>query len=219
VSLLHELARLLCARMQFEDPIDMARRRLDEAGGMTAIPDPASVDRVERFRWDEVIAMLPPAAAAPALDIFGKLHLAKLARRTVRMRFSAATRFRLARLKAMAALRVSRPFSQRFKTERAWAERWLHMIDRSMSRQQNSVAEIIQTAELISGHGDAYQNGLAKWNVIVDGLIKPTCDGTLPLVTLGDAVREARMAALEGAGDEGVRKAVELMRSRCLQRA
>lgn len=213
---LAELARLLSDRMHFEDPIRIAQLKLAEAGGANARPDSASVDRIEKFRWDEVIPMLPPKAAAPALDLFQRLRLARLSRRSVRLRFSSRTRFKLQRLKWLAAARITRPFSERFKRERVWVERWLHMIDRSLVKQPEATVAIVRTASLIKGHGDAYQNGLAQWNAIIDGLVKPTCDGTLPLRRLGDAIQEVREAAIGEQAQGRLLNAVEQLRSQAL---
>jgi hypothetical protein len=187
-----ELARLLSARMHFEDPIRIAQRRLAEAGGVAAAPDPAAADRVERFRWDEIARMLPVAAAEVALDILPRLGLAG---RHLALRFGARSRFGLRWLRGLAALRITRPFSLRFRIERAWVERWLHMIDRSLLTQPAAAAEIVRTAALIEGHDDAYWDRMAQWHAIIDGLVKPVCDGTLPLPRLGEAVRTARHTA------------------------
>lgn len=216
---LAELAQLLSDRMHFEDPIQIAQLQLAAAGGVTAEPDSASLDRIEKFRWDEVIPMLPPALAAPALNLFLRLRLAKLSRRSVRLRFSSKTRFRLQRLKWLAALRITRPFSERFKLERVWVERWLHMVDRSLVKQPEATVAIVRTASLIRGHGDTYQNGLAQWNVIIDGLVKPTCDGDLPLPKLGDAIQEAREAAIGEQWQSRLLTAVEQLRMQALARA
>ncbi|MCR6734302.1 MAG: indolepyruvate oxidoreductase subunit IorB [Afipia sp.] len=213
---LAELAQLLSDRMHFVDPIRIAQLKLAEAGGANAQPDPVSVDRIEKFRWDEVIPMLPPKAAAPALDLFQRLRLARLSRRSVRLRFSSRTRFKLQRLKWLAAARVTRPFSERFKRERVWVERWLHMIDRSLVKQPEATVAIVRTASLIKGHGDTYQNGLAQWNAIIDGLVKPTCDGTLPLRRLGDAIQEVREAAIGEQAQGRLLNAVEQLRSQAL---
>jgi hypothetical protein len=213
---LGELAQLLSDRMHFEDPIRVAQIKLSEAGGVNAEPNASSIDRVERFRWDEVIPMLPPKAAAPALDIFKRLRLARLSRRSVTLRFSSAGRFSLRKLKWLAALRITRPFSERFKLERVWVERWLHMVDRSLVKQPEATVAIVQTANLIRGHGDAYQNGLAQWNAIIDGLVKPTCDGDLPLPALGIAIREAREAAVGEQAQSRLTSAVEQLRLRAL---
>lgn len=214
-----ELAQLLSDRMHFEDPISIARSKLAEAGGLLAEPRATSIDRIEKFRWDEVIPMLPPAAAAPALDAFRRLRLARLARRSVTLRFSSRTGFKLRRLKWLAAARITRPFSERFKRERIWVERWLHMVDRSLVKHPEAAAEIVRTANLIRGHGDVYQNGLAQWAVIMDGLVKPACDGALPLPSLGGAIQEARQAAAGDQWQAGLLAAVEQLRHRAVARA
>jgi hypothetical protein len=213
---LPELAQLLSNRMHFEDPIRVAQLKLMDAGGVNAEPDERSIDRVERFRWDEVIPMLPPKAAAPALDIFKRLRLARLTRRSVTLRFSNRSRFALRKLRWIAALRITRPFSERFKKERVWVERWLHMVDRSLVKQPEATVAIIRTAGLIKGHGDVYQNGLAEWNLIIDRLVKPTCDGDLPLSRLGEAINEAREAAGNDHDQGRLLTAVEQLRARAL---
>ena len=209
-----ELAQLLSDRMHFEDPIRIAQLKLAEAGGINAGPDPSSVDRVEKFRWDEVIPMLPSKAAAPALNLFQRLRLAGLSRRSVRLHFSSKTGFRLLRLKWLAAARITRPFSERFKRERVWVERWLHMVDRSLVKQPAATVAIVRTASLIKGHGDTYRDGLTEWNAIIDGLVKPACDGMLPLLDLGDAIQEAREAAVGEQAQSRLLNAVEQLRLR-----
>lgn len=213
---LPELAQLLSDRMHFEDPIRVAQLKLADAGGTGAEPNQRSADRVERFRWDEVIPMLPSKAAGPALDIFKRLRLARLTRRSVTLRFSTKTPFALRKLKALAALRVTRPFSERFKKERVWVERWLHMVDRSLVKQPEATVAIIRTANLIRGHGDVYQSGLAEWNVIIDRLVKPTCDGDLPLAKLGDAITDAREAAGSEHDQNRLLSVVEQLRAQAL---
>lgn len=208
---LAELARLLAARMQYEDPIRIAQLKLAEAGGATAVPDPASIDRIEQFRWDDIIRMLPSAAVASALNAFRRLRLGRLLGRSLKLRFSSTGRFRLLRLKGLAALRITRPFSERFKTERTWVERWLHMVDRSLVKHPEAAADIVRSAGLIAGHGDAYHQGLAEWSVIIDGLVKPACDGTLKLPDLAAAIREVRRAA---DGEVGPRRLRAMMDAR-----
>ncbi len=213
---LPELAQLLSDRMHFEDPIRVAQLKLLDVGGPDVEPHERFTDRVERFRWDEVIPMLPTKAAAPALDVFRRLRLARLTRRSVTLRFSAKSRFALRKLKWLAALRITRPFSDRFKKERVWVERWLHMVDRSLIKQPEATVAIIRTATLIKGHGDAYQNGLAEWNAIIDRLVKPTCDGDLPLRRLGDAIAIAREADAAVQDPSRVLIAVEQLRTQAL---
>ncbi len=93
-------------------------------------------------------------------------------------------------------MRRWRLFSVRYAKERAWVERWLHMISRSLDKQPAAAADIVQTATMIQGYGDAYRQGLADWHAIIDGLAKPTFDGVLPLADLAGAIAEARAAAM-----------------------
>lgn len=210
---LGELASLLSQRMQFEDPIRIAQLKLTEIGGVAAKPDRNSSVRVEKFRWDEIIQMLPSVAAAKALNVFARLRLARLSNRTVTMRFRGTGYFSLLRLRGLTALRISRPFSQRFKAERTWVERWLHMVDRCLVKHPAAAPEVVRTAMLIGGHGDQRHHGLSKWNVIIDSLVKPSCDGTLPLQNLSNAVRDAREAAMEESGNSRLLHVVEDIRA------
>jgi hypothetical protein len=90
------------------------------------------------------------------------------------------------------------------------------MVDRSLIKQPEATVAIIRTATLIKGHGDAYQNGLAEWNAIIDRLVKPTCDGDLPLRTLGDAIAIARDADAAVQDPSRVLIAVEQLRTQAL---
>ena len=114
----------------------------------------------------------------------------------VSIRFSTASRWGIRRLKIEAGLRRWRLFSVRYAKERVWVERWLHMIDRSLTKQPAAAPAIVQTATMIQGYGDVYRQGLADWHAIIDGLAKPTFDGVLALPDLAGAVAEARAAAL-----------------------
>ncbi len=87
------------------------------------------------------------------------------------------------------------------------------MIDRCLAKQPAAAPEVVRTALLIKGHGDQYHHGLSTWNVIIDSLVKPTCDGTLPLHTLSDAVREAREAGMEEAGNGRLLNVIEQIRA------
>ena len=112
-------------------------------------------------------------------------------RKQVSIRFSTKSRWRVRRLKIEASLRRWRRFSVRYARERVWVERWLHMIDRALTKQPEAASAIVQTATMVQGYGDAYRQGLADWHAIIDGLAKPTFDGVLPLKDLAGAVAEA----------------------------
>ena len=114
-----------------------------------------------------------------ALEWLGRLH------QPVSIRFSNASRWGIRRLKIEASLRRWRMFSVRYARERVWVERWLHMIDRSLTKQPEAAPEIVQTATMVQGYGDAYRQGLADWHAIIDGLAKPTFDGAARLAGSG----------------------------------
>jgi hypothetical protein len=191
-ALLGEIARLMAERMSYDDPIRIAQTKLAELGAGPGNPRAPGIDNVRKFRWDELVGALPATLADPLLGILewrGWLH------RPVSIRFSTAGRLSIRRLKIEAGLRRWRLFSVRYGTERAWVERWLHMIDRALNKQPQAAAEIVQTATMIHDYGDVYRQGLADWHLIIDGLAKPTFDGALALPDLADAIRQARAAA------------------------
>ena len=132
------------------------------------------------------------------------------------IRFSAESRWGVRRLKIEAALRRWRLFSVRYAKERAWVERWLHMIDRALTKQPRAAAAIVQTAAMIQGYGDVYRQGMADWHAIIDGLAKPTFDGALPLLDLAADIAEARAAAMPDPRQAALTRAIAEIRARAL---
>jgi hypothetical protein len=201
-----EVARLMAARMSYEDPIRIAQLTL-----ATLEETSAPVNEVKKFRIDELVGALPAIAAEPILDTLEWLGWLRL---PVSIRFSTASRWGIRRLKFEAGLKRWRLFSVRYPKERAWAERWLHMIDRSLTKQPGAVPAIVQTAEMITGYGDPYRQGMADWNAIIDGLVKPTFDGVLDLTDLGAAVAEARAAVLPDPRQAALKRKIAEIRAR-----
>jgi hypothetical protein len=206
-----EIARLMAMRMSYEDPIRIAQLKLAEIDGGGA--HAASADDVRKFRLDELVSALPAAVADPvlsALEWAGWLH------KPVSIRFSTASRWGIGRLKIEASLRRWRRFSVRYTKERVWVERWLHMIDRSLTKQPDAAPAIVQTATMVQGYGDGYRQGLADWHAIIDGLAKPTFDGVLPLQDLAGAVAEARAAARPDPRQAALKRTIAEIRARAL---
>jgi hypothetical protein len=192
-TLLVEIARLMAVRMCYDDPIRIAQLTLAEAGVPKKGRAARRVDRKCRFRLDELVSPLPEIIADPVLDtleFLGWLH------KPVKMRFNATSWLGIKRLKIESWLRRWRLLSVRYPKERAWVERWLHMIDRCLTKQPQAVAEIVQTATMVNGYGDHYRHGLADWHLIIDQLAKPVFDGVLVVPDLAEAIRLARAAAL-----------------------
>jgi hypothetical protein len=192
VAILTDIARLMAMRMSYEDPIRIAQLKLAELNERPGSPARPAVE-IRKFRLDELISALPAAIAELLL---GAVEWAGWAHKNVSIRFSTASWLGIRRLKMEAGLKRWRRYSVRYAKERAWVERWLHMIDRSLTKQPAAAPAIVQTATMIVGYGDGYRQGMADWNAIIDGLAKPTFDGVLALPDLAGAIAEARAAAV-----------------------
>jgi hypothetical protein len=208
-AMLAEIARLMAVRMSYEDPIRIAQLKLVELGGKPGA-SAGSVD-VRKLRLDEVIGALPAIIAEYVLDA---LEWVGWTHKRVSIRFSTASRLGIRRLKMEGGLRRWRLLSVRYAKERVWVERWLHMIDRSLTKQPQAAPAIIQSATMIEGYGDVYRQGMADWNAIIDGLAKPTFDGVLALPDLGNAVIEARAAALPDPRQAALKRKIAEIRAR-----
>jgi hypothetical protein len=208
-AMLTEIARLMAARMSYEDLIRIAQLKLAGVADRSRT-QARSVD-VRKFRLDELVSVLPAVIAEYLLDA---LEWAGWNHRNVKLRFSSKSWFGILRLKMGAGLRRWRRYSVRYAKERVWVERWLHMIDRSLTKQPQAAPVIVQTATMIEGYGDVYRQGLADWNAIIDGLAKPTFDGVLALPDLGSAVTEARAAALPDPRQSALKRKIAEIRAR-----
>ena len=205
-----EIARLMAARMSYEDPIRIAQLALVALQDGSGAPG-APINEVRKFRIDELIGALPAIVAEPVLDTLewvGWLHM------PVSIRFNSTSRWGIRRLKIEVVLRRWRLLSVRYPKERAWVERWLHMIDRGLTKQPAAVPAIVQTATMIKGYGDSYRQGMADWNAVIDGLVKPTFDGVLDLPDLAGAILEARAAVLPDPRQAALKRAIAEIRAR-----
>ena len=207
-AMLGDIAQLMAMRMSYQDPIRIAQLKLVEHETQG---EPTGDRR--KFRIDELVGALPAVVAEPVLDV---LEWVDWTHAPVSIRFSTASRLGIRRLKIEAGLRRWRLLSVRYAKERVWVERWLHMIDRSLTRQPQATSAIIQTATMIEGYGSLYRHGLADWHAIIDGLVKPTFDGVLPLSDLADAIAEARAAVMPDARQIALKRKIAEIRARAL---
>jgi hypothetical protein len=213
-NMLGEIARLMAMRMSYEDPIRIAQLKLAEFQNAANDPRASSAEVMRlKFRIDELIGALPAVIAEPVLDA---LEWIGWTHRPVSIRFSTKTQWGIRRLRVEASLRRWRRFSVRYTKERAWVERWLHMISRSLEKQPRAAAVIVQTATMIQGYGDPYRQGMADWHAIINGLAKPTFDGVLPLADLDGAIREARVAAMPDRRQVALKRTIAEIRARVL---
>ncbi|WFU16330.1 DUF6537 domain-containing protein [Bradyrhizobium sp. CB3481] len=209
-QMLADIARLMAVRMSYEDPIRIAQLKLAELASGAGAPS-RSVD-VRKFSLDELIGALPAVIAEYILDALDWVGWTR--RMRVSIRFSTKSRFGIRRLKIEAGFRRWRLLSVRYARERVWVERWLHMIDRALTKQPQAAPAIIHTATMIVGYGDVYRQGMADWNAIIDGLAKPTFDGVLPLSDLAGAVAEARAAAVPDPRQAALKRKIAEIRAR-----
>ena len=210
-AMLVEIAQLMAMRMSYEDPIRIAQLKLAELEMAPGGPHVQHADNVCKFRLDELIGALPAVIAEPILDALewvGWVH------KPISIRFSTKSRWGIRRLKIEASLRRWRLFSVRYAKERVWVEHWLHMIDRSLTKQPKAASAIVQTATMVQGYGDAYRQGLADWHAIIDGLAKPAFDGVLPLPDLAAAVVEARAAVTPDPRQAALKRTIAEIRAR-----
>jgi hypothetical protein len=207
-AMLLEIARLMAMRMSYEDAIRIAQLKLLE---LEAYPDTPRADDVRRLRLDEMVETLPAVVAEPVLDVLNWLGWVH---KRVKIHFSTASRFSIRRLKIEASLRRWRRYSIRYSKERNWVERWLHMIDRALTMQPAAAPAVVDTATMVQGYGDAYRYGLADWHTIIDGLAKPTFDGTLRLSDLAGAIAEARASAMPDPRQAALKRKIAEIRAR-----
>ena len=205
-----EIARLMAMRMSYEDPIRIAQLKLAEieaAAGVRGV-DRTTSGNSGSTNWSARCRRWSPSRCSTCSNGWDGLH------KPVSIRFSTASRWGIRRLKIEAALRRWRLFSVRYAKERVWVERWLHMIDRSLTKQPDGGSAIVQTATMVQGYGDVYRQGLADWHAIIDGLAKPTFDGVLPLTDLAGAVAEARAAAMPDPRQAALKRTIAEIRAR-----
>jgi hypothetical protein len=210
-AMLGEIAQLMAMRMSYEDPIRIAQLKLAELDGGAGARAPST--EIKKFRVGELIDSLPATVADPVLDV---LEMLGWQHRRVAIPFSTASRLGIRRLKIEAGFRRWRQFSTRFEQERVWVERWLHMLSRSLVKQPAAASAVVETATMIQGYGDDYRQGLANWHAVIDGLVKPTFDGALPLTDLGSAIAEARDAIKPDPRQVSLKRAIAQIRARAL---
>lgn len=208
-GLFRELADLLAARMSFNDPIRVSQIVL----GRATLADPArsAIDppnNIYRPEIQEFVAMFPRDYAETVADA---VALAKPLRGRMRIHLD-GVRGR-ARLQFFLRFRRIRPMSLRNAREASAIERWLHMVDRALTKHPAAAAEVVRSVDVIRGFGTNRRLSLENWNLIINGLAKPVFDGALALPQLAAALARARSAALEDASGEELRRTIADIRA------
>jgi hypothetical protein len=208
-ELFHEIADLLAARMSFNDPIRVAQIVL----GQAPLADPATstiapANNLYRPEIQEFVAMFPRDQAGLIADGLAAMKMLR-----GRMRIHLDRAWGIIRLRMFLRFRRIRPMSLRYARESSSTERWLHMIDRALTKQPGAVAEVVRSVSLVSGYGAAYRLSLENWNLIINSLAKPVFDGELVLPQLPVALARARNAAIADASGEELRRTIADIRA------
>jgi hypothetical protein len=208
-ELFREIADLLAARMSFNDPIRVSQIVLGHAP--LADPETSTIappNNLYRPEMQEFVAMFPRDQAEMIRDALAAM---KMLRGRMRIYFDRA--WGRVRLRMFLRFRRIRPSSLRYAKESSSTERWLHMIDRALTKQPDAVLEVVRSIRLVSGYGATYRLSLDNWNLIITRLAKPVFDGELALPQLPDALSRARSAAIADVSGEELRRTIADIRA------
>jgi hypothetical protein len=209
IDLFRDIADLLAIRMSFNDPIRVSQIVL----GQAQLADPATstiapANNVYRPEMQEFVAMFPRDQAETIADALATVRMLR-----GRMRIHIDGMGGRARLRFFLRFRRIRPMSLRYAKESSSTERWLHMIDRALTKQPAATGEVVHSIRVVSGYGAHYRLSLENWNLIINKLAKPVFDGELALPQLPEALSRARSAAIADASGEELRRTVADIRA------
>lgn len=117
------------------------------------------------------------------------------------------------RLRALAAMKRWRHRSLRHAEEMDWLALWLGHVEAALDRAPEAAIEIVETARLVRGYGSTYKRGLRNWRLIESEIVAPCLDGRYPARLLGDAVLQARLAALKDPEGTALDQVVDAFRA------
>jgi hypothetical protein len=208
-ELFREIADLLAARMSFNDPIRVAQIVLGQAP--LADPETSTIappNNLYRPEMQEFFAMFPRDQAEMIADGLTAIRMLR-----GRMRIYTDRAWGRARLRMFLRFRRIRPGSMRYAKESSSTERWLHMIDRALTKQPAATTEVVRSIRVVSGYGASHRLSLESWNLIINKLAKPVFDGELALPQLPEALSRARSAAIADASGEELRRTIADIRA------
>lgn len=197
-----ETARGLARWMAFEDIVRVAelktrperfeqiRRDLGAAEG-----EPLIVLDYLKPGWREAASLMPGFIARPMMRRAEKLDRLGITGKGLRIRGNGALGFAMLRL--MTKFKRWRRWGYRYKHEQALIERWLSALRSTAERDEKAALEIAMSARLIKGYGETRQRGEANLIKILENLIEPALEASMP--DTAERISEAREAALAGA--------------------
>jgi indolepyruvate ferredoxin oxidoreductase beta subunit len=198
-KLLASLARHLALRMSSEDVMRVAQLKLKDARrprlATEARARPGDIVHVVEFMKPgpaEVLSLLPPFLARPSLRFCERRGWMG---KSLPLNVSPTRAFGFLRLRLLAGLRWWRPRTLKHHEEQAWIATWLALVERAVPLGAGIAHEVVETARLVKGYAATDARGRANWRRIVDEVVQPALNGTLPRAVAADAIMQARLAA------------------------
>jgi indolepyruvate ferredoxin oxidoreductase beta subunit len=200
-ALLASVARHLALRMTYEDAIRVAQakcrpERLARVRAETgAAPgEPVVITEFLKPGLEEIGDILPVPLARVLLAAGRRwpgLHRIRPG-----MHLRSTTLWGYGRLRLLAALRVWRRGTWRFRQEQEAIGAWLALVRRAGERDPRLALEVSECARLIKGYGDTHRRGTTSFRRIAEALIRPALEGALEPARAAEAIAAARTAAL-----------------------
>jgi indolepyruvate ferredoxin oxidoreductase beta subunit len=201
LTLTRETGRWLALWMAYQDVIRVAQLKADPERHARVLDeiragadDPVTVTEFLKPGIDELCSILPPLLARAIL-----LATARGDRRrslNFGMHVKTTTINGFVRVWLLSKLRPWRPRTHRFREEQAAIETWLGHIARAAEIDLALAIEIAACADLIKGYGDTHERGMESYMRIVGEVVEPALSGDLAAGRAGDALANARAAAL-----------------------
>jgi indolepyruvate ferredoxin oxidoreductase beta subunit len=198
-AVLASLARHLALRMSSEDVIRVAQLKLRDARRPRLAAEsrarPGDIVHITEYMKPgpaEVLSLLPPAIARPALAFCTRRGWMGTA---VALNVSPTRPLGFLRLRLLAGLRWWRPRTLKHAEERAWIAEWLALVERSLALGPEVAREVAETARLVKGYASTDARTRANWRRIAAEIVEPALAGALPRDLVADALLQARLAA------------------------
>ncbi len=200
-EVLKAAARHLALLMSREDVVRVAElktRKSRNAGierEVRAQPgDIVQVVEILKPGLHELCGLLPPALARAVLKRVERNASADRFGIAISVKSTSITGFM--QLRALAGMKVLRPFTFAASLTEAVASRWLRAVVVALERDATLAAEVADCARLIKGYGATYQRGLANFGTIETDVLAFGLQQRLSAHVIADAVIQARHAAL-----------------------
>jgi indolepyruvate ferredoxin oxidoreductase beta subunit len=153
---------------------------------------------------EEFCSVLPPWLARPVLALAGRYPA--LGRAHWGMAVNTRSIFGYLRFALLARLRPYRRKTFRYQQEQCAIEAWLRMIAKAAPLSGELALEIAENARLIKGYGDTHKRGSGNYRLIETELMLPALAGAMPPRQAGEAIANARTAALLDPDGEALAK-------------